>query len=325
MNKHEQKPLRPFYKIVNNKKRNKRRKRGHNYRSPWIYFITINKNVTTPPLSALCQSSTGSIDIDLSPEGRIVAEALNNINSICPSLKVWKHIVMPDHVHFLLRVNDWLEGPLWDYMAILKKNISKAWWSRLGRKAQSFFETGFNDRLITRDGQLNTVKQYIADNPRRLHIKLSNPDYFQKRYRIFIKDEMWFVIGNIFLLKDFDIQPVKVSSKYSPDQLIAWKRLWMKTVLNEGVLVSPFFHEVEKKVRNWALENEGRIIQIMEEPFPERYKPSGKNFDLCAEGRLLQVAPSFCAPRGWRFKAWANKLNDVAVAIANGEFEVRRR
>ena len=187
----------------------------------------------------------------------------------------------------------------------------------------SFFEEGFNDRLITREGQVKKVKDYIADNPRRWMVKHETPEYFQKLYHIFINGKEWNVIGNIFLLKDFDIQAVKVSSRYSAKELLRKKRLWWFTVINDGVLASPFIREDEKKVRNWTWENEGRIIQLMDKPFRERYKPYGKNFDRCAEGRLLQVAPAFEAPEHM-IKPWADELNDAAQAIAEGRYELRR-
>ena len=230
---------------------------------------------------------------------------------------------MPDHVHFLLRVNQRLELPLWKYIAIFKKGISQKWWCQSHVLPKiSFFEPNFNDRLISRRGQVDAVKNYIHDNPRRLAIKTSNPEYFQQRYHIFINGKEWYLIGNIFLIKDFDLQFVKVSSRYSEDELIRLKRLWVQTVYNEGVLVSPFVSPKERVVRDWALENGGRIIQFMDSKFGDKYKPTGRSFDLCAQGRLLQIAPAFEAPKEMS-KSWANELNAAAEALANGEYTLK--
>ena len=41
------------------------------------------------------------------------------------------------------------------------------------------FERGYNDRILLRDGQLQTWLHYLADNPRRLLMKREHPDLFR--------------------------------------------------------------------------------------------------------------------------------------------------
>ena len=55
------------------------------------------------------------------------------------------------------------------------------------------------------------------------------------------------------------------------------------------MLVSPYIHPDEKKVRDWSIDNGGAIIQLTNQVLPAKYKPSGALFDACAEGRLLVV------------------------------------
>jgi hypothetical protein len=83
---------------------------------------------------------------------------------------------------------------------------------------------------------------------------------------------------------------VRVSSKFTAEQLAQYKQQWMATARNGGVLISPWISPAEKEIRRSALAVGGKIISIVESGFSERYKPQGYEFELCSEGRLLQVA-----------------------------------
>lgn len=102
-------PRPKYYRAKDPKKKGKRRAKKHNYHRPWIYFITINKEETTPLLSHIWRDSRGEVHLELTDFGRLVEFMIENIKEIHPSWEIWKFVIMPDHVHFLLRVRDWLE------------------------------------------------------------------------------------------------------------------------------------------------------------------------------------------------------------------------
>ena len=133
--------------------------------------------------------------------------------------------------------------------------------------------------------------------------------------------------GNWDLLSEFQRVPVKISRKYSETELLSWKKLWHTNILNDGVLVSPFINPKEKKVRDWAMDNGGSIILLTHEPFSERFKPQGKMFDLCAEGRLLiiRIPPNeqeaeYIRDNDRPCYAHCQRMNDIAKEIAENEF-----
>lgn len=115
---------------------------------------------------------------------------------------------------------------------------------------------------------------------------------FIRTLRRVIMPERYEAYGNIHLLEDPDIEAVKISRKYTPEELIRRKRIWMRTVQNGGVLVSPFISPAEKKVENWACQEGGRIILITDNGFGTDYTPKGMLHTLCSEGRLLIIAPT---------------------------------
>ena len=57
------------------------------------------------------------------------------------------------------------------------------------------------------------------------------------------------------------------------------------------MLVSPCISPGEKQIASAALLAELPLIVILENGFPESYKPPKSCFDACAAGRLLMLAP----------------------------------
>lgn len=82
------------------------------------------------------------------------------------------------------------------------------------------------------------------------------------------------------------------------------------------VLVSPFISQAEKAIRAEAESLGAKIILITHEAFPERFKPSAHDFDLCSKGRLLIISLGLTAGTGLS-RALCMQMNDLAEAIAN--------
>ena len=78
------------------------------------------------------------------------------------------------------------------------------------------------------------------------------------------------------------IRAVRISRRFQPEELHDLKVCWLRTIENGGVLVSPFISVAEKRVRDYAIANDGRLILIEQNGFGPRYKPSGQYFELCA-------------------------------------------
>ncbi len=84
----------------------------------------------------------------------------------------------------------------------------------------------------------------------------------------------------------------------------------------------PFIHPAEKKIMRQTLEMGGSVIRLTDCGFEDRFKPRGKDFEICSEGRLLLMAPW---PQNVGRKSTAgykefNTMNDLAAAIASMPF-----
>lgn len=309
---------------------------GHDYRSRCIYHIVLNKAPGIPDFSTVI-GIPGDRDwrprTELTPIGKAVANAISGLKAEFPFTSVLRRCIMPDHVHIAFYVRQASDT----HLGIMIKAIKNS--TRINLDMQdSIFEEGYYDKILMKQGQLDRMLAYISDNPRRHLIRAQNPGYF---HRFWITDGTirYEAYGNWDLLDEELIEAVKVSRSYTPEQLIEKKRLWLRTIRNDGVLVSPYIHPDEKKVRDWSLDNGGAIIQLTNQTLPARYKPSGALFDACAEGRLLvvsvperngailQTADSFTLqPDPFKHEKPSREhclyMNSVAERIAAGHFTV---
>lgn len=104
-----------------------------------------------------------------------------------------------------------------------------------------------------------------------------------------------------------------VHGKDSPEICRHNHEQWLYTAANRGILVSPFISSAEKTVRDEAEECGARFIQIINEPMNNRYKPSGRDFDLCESGRMLIISANL---PGSLSRQTCLAMNRVAEAIA---------
>lgn len=290
-----------------------KRAHWHDYRSPGRYMITLSKNPEIAPFSQidgdwrLPVGTRGSSYTRWSPTGRVIADMLYHIGGIHPSLRAEQYIVMPDHVHALLWVRATLPEHLGFYIARFKNAINKAF------SANHIFEDGFNDQIVTNKRNLNTIFNYIRSNPYRLAIRRANPDFFYRCDNLIIGNTPCRLYGNIHLLDNPFKDQVIV---HRADDDLAFRvnsDRWLHTAANGGVLVSPFISHREKCIRKEAELSGGKFILITNRPFGEREKPSGKDFDLCAEGRLLIISPAAPIPLD---RPSCIKMNSLAGVVA---------
>ncbi|MDE6340399.1 MAG: hypothetical protein K2K97_11530 [Muribaculaceae bacterium] len=268
----------------------------------------------------------GAPKVALSPVGRIVDEELSLITDQKPMIEVKDWIVMPDHIHFIVFVKCKLGRHLGCELAVFKKTCTQrvhfllhpeaSQQNSIGNKV-SVFEQNYNDTIALRNGQIDTMKQYIANNPRRRAIIREYPDFFTRHISIKTSTQNFIGFGNTFLLHIPNKVAVKVRSFWTDEEFQSKKQEWLKAVKNGAILISPFYSRREKEVKDAALALGGSVIIMRNIGFPDKFKPSGREFDLCSEGRLLLLA-EHDAPlyRKQLERSDALRLNDHCVMLA---------
>lgn len=152
----------------------------------------------------LSGSTEQEASIALNTFGQAVEEQIMSIPQYCSDLKIIEKVVMPNHIHFVLRVMKQLpeEQPLGYYLDRFKSWVNRRYKEiALGLPANTVmfsdsgsqsirqsgsqdskiglvFESGFHDRILFRKGQLQNMIDYCRDNPRRLWKVVHNSPYF---------------------------------------------------------------------------------------------------------------------------------------------------
>ncbi|MDR1009848.1 MAG: hypothetical protein LBM04_01730 [Opitutaceae bacterium] len=290
---------------------------GHDYRAPFFYMITL---VTAPrrPLFGTCSETR----THLSGAGRTVEKLWRTISKDYPQISATTLSIMPDHIHGILRVREPLPFHIGVPIHAFKAQVTSALRKATGNVALQVWEKGYNDKIVWRAGSLAAYTHYIQDNPRRYCLKKTHPDLFRAIARlrhpclptlsmngghgacnerpeasavtpIYRRSAgAWSGYGNRFLLDRPEKRAVRVSRSALAAEIAALKTEILREAAQGVVIVSPFISPGEKEIALAILEaSAGTVIVLKSAPFPPLYKPKGKYFDLCCEGRLLILSP----------------------------------
>lgn len=295
-----------------------RRARFHDYRRPGWYLITMVTKDRRNILGDLVFDPTPHIR--LLPFGQEVMDVeKNKITKYYPNVHVNNICLMPDHIHMIL----WVSHPFTDHKTLgdvisgfkqgcnrCLRQITRVW-------EATAFERGFNDRVLLEDGQLARWKAYLRDNPRRLAEVKRHPDLFQKLQDCMIADRKCQIVGNRYLLDVPDIEAVVVHRADDDDTYQANVKRWMACGERGGVLISAAIAKRERDVMHMALKQGYQVIWLRNNGFAPLYKPSGRTFDACVSGQLLEISPYEYDPtRKDITRAQCLYLNKLAMAIA---------
>ena len=130
------------------------------------------------------------------------------------------------------------------------------------------------------------------DNPRRYCLKKAHPDLFRTvadlQHPSLPPGPRWDGYGNRFLLDRPEKLAIRVSRKASACELEALREEVLAEAAQGTVIVSPFISPGEREIATAILAAPtGDVILMKPGGFPPLFKPNGRYFDLCVQGRLL--------------------------------------
>ena len=304
------------------------KEKEHLYRPKWVDFqdpaihlLTLVTTKRQPLLGTLVGEQ-----IALTPLGQRVAEEIERIPTYkgANSIEIYRYVIMPDHIHILLRIHERLPKHLGQYVRWFKRQCSviageeqglggraprseqpvegkelAGITARGGQQGETLFAAEYHTRTLSGRGQLNHMARYIQDNPRRAALKRANPDLFRIRQDIRLGRTPCMALGNIFLA-DYPIrEALKCSRKLSQEEIDAKREECLTKAANGTVYISGAVSEGEKQICRALREAGYPLVILLTEGFPEpdsphyRYfKPKGVYFEACAAGKLLLVEPS---------------------------------
>ena len=106
----------------------------------------------------------------LSPLGVIARDRLVQIPEHHSTVTVDSYVVMPNHVHALLRLDEQREVELGDVVATYKAAVSRA------ARHKGLWQRGYHDHIVRDEHDLQRIHDYIATNPIRWALDPENPN-----------------------------------------------------------------------------------------------------------------------------------------------------
>ena len=190
---------------------------------------------------------------------------------------------------------------------------------------RSLFAKGYNDLILRSYDELSTWQNYLRDNPRRLMMKRAHPEWLRPFFGLKVGTTTYSSLGNQALLRSPHRIAVRVSRRLDSHQLEMEKARYLDMAKQGTVLVSPAISPGEKQVMRAAFDAGLPTIVLMEKGFVPLTKPKGEQFDACAEGRLLMLAPWEHHNEKRAITAYqCQQLNLMAIEICNNKIEVEK-
>ena len=294
----------------------------HDYQGRCIYLITLVTEGRRPlfgKLEGRSDAPKGNHDephIVLNKLGESVQRNFYSIEDRHPEIHVLALQMMPDHLHGIIFVKERMDKHLGqaisgfkagcnnDYRRIILKrplpcdatmpqqtSRPRPPRSSYDREHGLLFASGYNDRILLREGQLDRWRNYLADNPRRLLGKREHPDLFRVQFGLHIAGQKYAAIGNRFLLNHPTKRQVQCSRRLNEQEINEVVEQYLEEARNGVVLVSPSISPGEKAVMRAALDAHLQLIFISPMSFTPFTKPGGEFIEACSKGKLLILAP----------------------------------
>ncbi len=182
------------------------------------------------------------------------------------------------------------------------------------------FAKGYNDLILRSYDELSTWQNYLRDNPRRLMMKRAHPEWLRPFFGLKVGTTTYSSLGNQALLHSPRRIAVRVSRRLDSNQIEMEKARYLDMARQGAVLVSPAISSGEKLVMRAAFDAGLPTIVLVENGFTPLTKPKGEQFDACAEGRLLLLAPWEHHNEKRTITAYqCQQLNLMAIEICNSK------
>lgn len=289
-----------------------RRLNGWDYAGRGIYMITITIEGRRPLLGRLVKIG-GEWSVELSAAGRIVQDCLAEIPMQWPGVSLIAVQLMPDHLHFIIFIEQVQQKPLGAIVGSLKaKSTSRylgasaksqnsasakaqnAAGSCASPRASKFWAQGYVDLVLLRRGQLEKMIAYLRDNPRRLGVKREHPDLFKVLRDVEAKGMHFSAIGNHFLLDASVIFQVQCSRSF-----FAYRRERMDTPPQAAKRRTP---PQAPRRGTWRISRDAQGRPLVDKTTPEFEAKATAALDAAKRGAVL-----------------------ISPCISNGEREIARR
>ena len=297
-----------------------RRFHGWDYSKGASFFITI---ATEPRRSLFGRVEQGAMV--LSPLGKKVLESLEAIPRLNPGIRLFGHVVMPDHVHLCCHLPPGLDEPLKVLgFAIrrFKNYTTKVWKAELTERSSAIstegkmegpsgdgrsmigllWQQGYHDLLCLSREAIDAVEHYIANNPLKWWLMYCDKTLMRVREPLDspLLDGtgiFWRGVGNTGLIdptafgSDRRIVAIRISRRIPAALLPQVVADCLKGANAGYIYASTFFSPGEHALYDALVASGAPMIKLQTSEIGWGYKPIRSEPELFANRRLLILAP----------------------------------
>ena len=272
-----------------------RRAFGHDYRAAQFYLVTLITAGRRPILGRVEGRSDGvTMDdkprLEPSPLGMAVKTVWKESPHYYPELKLVALQLMPDHLHAILYFPHAVDYHLGRVVAGFKVGCNRALRQLTDGHETVLWSQGYNDRILYPDINLDTWKNYLRDNPRRLLLKRENPQLFTTRHEITRAGHTFAALGNLLLLDYPAKRQVQCSRRASAEEIADKSREALDAARRGAVIVSPAISPGEKAIVKTVHEAGFPLILLQYKGLTAFSRPTETLLGACAAGRLLMLS-----------------------------------
>lgn len=209
----------------------RREKQGnHVYRPKWVDFqgraihlLTLVTADRKPLLGSLVipDNDPEKAYISRTPIGQMVAEEIERIPTYkdASNIEIYRYVIMPDHIHVLLRAHERLPKHLGQYVRWFKRQcaINCQLFAATPANTNIIFAAEYHTRTLSGRNQLWHMAHYIDDNPKRLATKRLYPDLFHIKQNYRLGRTPCVALGNVFLADNPQRAVIKCSRKLTQE------------------------------------------------------------------------------------------------------------
>ena len=147
------------------------RLQNYDYSQPGYYFMTICTYNMKNLLGTFAQdSTTDTPHIQLTTIGKQVQENLSKLPEIYPGITTEPYVIMPNHIHFIIRLTDKNNNPtLPQLIGRFKSYTTKLYGTNLWQRS-------YYDRVIRSKTEYLAIYEYIQTNPLRWELDKYHQD-----------------------------------------------------------------------------------------------------------------------------------------------------
>jgi REP element-mobilizing transposase RayT len=144
----------------------KMRLNKYDYSKKGYYYVTIctknRKRILWCKDVVFNDINNNDWKIPLSDIGRVVESAISNIPQYYSHVTVEQYVVMPNHVHIILCINESNHGKKYAPLSIIMNQMKGFITKQIGF---SIWQRSYNDRVIRYESEYIKIAKYIIENP----------------------------------------------------------------------------------------------------------------------------------------------------------------